>query len=211
MSRPTGKFFAILFAFAFFATTTATAQDASNDIIRPITKSGSAAFIFHLNGLGSFGLTGPVVGTTPGLGVKYFVADELALRILLGFSSSGSGPDSLKHTESGLGIGVGIENHFRPLYSTSPYVGAQLTFSTTGESDKVTGGEDTEDATSIGLGVFAGFDWFPTRGIALGGEMGLGFTTTSRSENKGGKEVDLPSSTNMGVNTNGNVHAIVYF
>jgi hypothetical protein len=215
MSRPAGKFFAAFFALVLFASTTAQAQDAaaSSDIIRPITKSGSAAFIFHINGLGSFGLSGPVVGSTPGVGVKYYIADEMALRVMLAFTSMGSGPDSLRHTESGLGIGVGVEHHFRPLYSTSPYVGAQVMFGTSGTAQGVgSAGDNTSDSTSIGLGVFAGFDWFPTRGIAIGAEMGLGFSTTSSSSQPaGGTSSDHPSVTNMGINPVGNVHAIVYF
>ena len=123
---------------------TSFAQD-KDDIIRPLTKSGSAAFLFNLGGFGTFGVAAPAIGSsfTAGagnvsltvspatVGFKYFLSDDMALRVLLGFSNSSSGADSIPSgaiSSTQFGIGAGIEMHMRPLYSTSPYVGAQVGF-----------------------------------------------------------------------------------
>jgi len=41
---------------------TSFAQD-KDDIIRPLTKSGSAAFLFNLGGFGTFGVAAPAIGS----------------------------------------------------------------------------------------------------------------------------------------------------
>jgi hypothetical protein len=113
------------------------AQDTNNDVIRPITKSGSAAFMFTLGGLGTFNLAAPSLGpglASAGFGMKYFLADDVALRVLLGMSmngktipANGTGSD-VTESDNTIGLGVGVEYHFRPLYSTSPYIGGQIGF-----------------------------------------------------------------------------------
>jgi hypothetical protein len=64
----------------------------------------------------------------------------------------------------------------------------------------------------------AGFDWFFTRGMAIGAEWGLGFTTSSSSTESGGTSVDGPSPNSIalgmvgsGISGSGSVHAVVYF
>jgi opacity protein-like surface antigen len=196
------------------------AQETNNDIIRPITKSGSAAFLFSMNGLGTFGIG--TVSLAPGLGgagfgMKYFIADDFALRVLLGFGSNSVGDDSTG-TNSMFGIGIGGEYHFRPLYSTSPYVGAQLGFQSNSETSKSGFGKSVHSTTAIGFAALAGFDWFFTRGIAVGAEYSLGIVTRSgETENtpttgSATTTEDTDSST-IGFNTagSGNVHVAVYF
>jgi len=207
----------------------------SNDIIRPITKAGSAAFLFTLGGFGTFNLAGPVVATvsnTPiaGAGMKYFISDDLGLRILLALGTSTKGADSIlpagKTASMNFGLGAALEYHFRPLYSTSPYIGGGVNFgSGTLTTTTKSGGTSTEvksSGTSIGLGVFAGFDWFFTRGIAIGAEYGLGFTTNSGSTtttvtpasgSSTSTTSDAPSNSGiaLGLNGSASVHAVVYF
>ena len=151
--------------------------------------------------------------------MKYFLSDDMALRVLIGLTNSSSGADSIapgKQATTDIGIGAGIEMHFRPLYSTSPYVGGQVTFNSnsTTTTTKDALGKDNDakvSGTTLGVGVFAGFDWFFTRGIALGGEMNLGFSTSSGSRTAGGTTVDSPSSTSIALSTSGSVHMVVYF
>jgi hypothetical protein len=57
----------------------------------------------------------------------------------------------------------------------------------------------------------AGFDWFWTRGLAIGAEYGLGFNSVSGTTTTGGTQVDNPSTTMIGFNGVGNVHLVVYF
>jgi outer membrane protein W len=207
---------------------TVRAQDNSNDVIRPLTKQGSAAMIFHLNGLGNFGLSGPTIGPgvrsvdsaggnsmVPGIGFKYFPTDDIAIRILLAFQGVESGKVDLpsgKYQRNSTGAGFGAEYHFRPLYSTSPYIGAQIAFFT--ENEKLT--VNTTDVynnkvTSFGVAALAGFDWFFTRGLALGGEMKLGFTSSSIVKKNPAGGNDEPTNTDIGIGTDGNVHLLVYF
>jgi len=210
------------------------AQTEPADIIRPLTKAGSAAFLFTLGGFGTFNVGAPPVGTVTnggvavtvaGAGMKYFISDDLALRVLLAFGNTSSGADSLatgKVVGTNFGIGAAIEYHFRPLYSTSPYVGGGVNFAMGNQTTtrKVgTADQDTKiSGTQLGVGVFAGFDWFFTRGLAIGAEYGLGFTTNSASTtvpngSGGTTTIDSPSSSaiTLALNGSASVHAVVYF
>ncbi len=203
------------------------------DIIRPLTKAGSAAFMFTFGGFGTFNLGAPVIGTVSsgttnqtvsGAGMKYFFSDDLALRLAFAFGTNSSGADTLtggKETNTNYGIGAAVEYHMRPLYSTSPYIGGGINFASASRTmtNKVgTADQDTKiSGTTFGVGIFAGFDWFFTRGIALGAEYGLGFATTSSSlttpNGTSSTTTDAPSSSSIGLGLNGaaSVHAVVYF
>jgi len=233
MSRSITKLTAAFVLIAGF-TLSAFAQDESN-IIRPITKSGSAAFVFNVSGLGAFGPAAQPIGTVSngstsavvsGAGVKYYLADELAAKILLAFGTTDDGNDETKTTNvttMQLGIGAMLEVHFGPLYSTSPYVGGGIMFATGSVSSKSTVGGTTVEGkgsgTQISIMAIAGFDWFFTRGIAIGAEWGLGFTTNSSSSESGGTSTDGPSPSSIGIGMTGSsgisgtgsVHAVVYF
>jgi opacity protein-like surface antigen len=214
------------------------AQD-KDDVIRPLTKSGSAAMVFTLSGFGTFGVGAPGIGTlavpTPngitafnttnqtiaGVGGKYFLSDDMALRFLLAFGTQSSGADTVNGgaiSATQFGIAAGLEWHMRPLYSTSPYVGAQVGYGMASVSSqvKVAGSDVTNkgSASVLGVSVFGGFDWFFTRGMAIGAEYALGFSTTSSSTTAGtNASVSAPSATAIGLGLNGgaNVHCIVYF
>ena len=220
MSRSLTKFLAFVLVAGFALS--AFAQDESN-IIRPITKSGSAAFVFNISGLGAFGPTAQPIGVlngapVAGVGLKYYLSDDLAAKVLLAFASTDDGVDSGGTTTTAFGIGAMVEAHFGPLYSTSPYLGGGIRFAS-GSSTRagVGGAADTKlSATQLTIMAIAGFDWFFTRGIAIGTEWGLGYTMNS-SDN--GVAPDEPSSSAIGlgmtsgggVSGSGSVHAVVYF
>lgn len=223
MSRSLTKFFAAFMLVSGLALS-ATAQDESN-IIRPITKSGSAAFVFNISGLGAFGPTAPAVGSvagTPvaGAGLKYYLGDDLAAKVLLAFGTTNDGLDSGGTSTTAFGIGAIVEVHFGPLYSTSPYVGGGIKFASGSRTVDILG-TDTDSETSgtqITIMAVAGFDWFFTRGIAIGTEWGLGYTMNSTDD--GVDATDEPTgsaiglgmtSTSGGISGSGSVHAVVYF
>jgi hypothetical protein len=211
------------------------AQDNDN-VIRPNTKAGSAAWMFTIGGLGTFGIgqmqigdavnlpsgSGVAAGAVLGAGYKYYLSDDLALRALLGFNTSSSGDEAKapgKYSTLAWGIAAGIEMHTHAVYSTSPYFGAQLSFAGANNDLKNTpsGGQTSETKNSgstFGIEVLAGFDWYFTRGIAVGAEYTLGFSSMSSSltSTSGGTSTttDAPSSTSIGISS-GNVHLIVHF
>jgi hypothetical protein len=231
MSRSFTKILALAFvlAFTFGIARTSVAQDADKDVNRPITAQGSAAFMFTINGLGSFGIGSPAIGGDTagpilfGVGGKWFFADDMALRVLLGFNSrsgNSGNPDSssAKPTQTQFGIGVGVEKHFRPLYSTSPYAGLQISFADQSTDDGAAGtATDQEKKTSsstFGVAALAGFDWFFTRGLALGAEMTLGFSSSSNSTTiaaGSSKTFDSQGVSVIALATGGNVHLVVNF
>lgn len=196
------------------------AQDNNNDIIRPITKQGSAAFMFTLGGLGTFNLSAPSLGPglgNAGFGMKYFLADDVALRVLLGLNMNStntpvSGGSDVTKTNNGFGLGVGVEYHFRPLYSTSPYIGGQIGFASGSTDNGLDAPLKVEtSSTSLSIAALAGFNWFFTRGLAVGAEYSLGFTSTNGTTTQGGTENDNPGTSMIGLGGVGSVHFIVYF
>jgi outer membrane protein W len=226
MSRSFTKFL-VMFVLAGGFALQALAQDDAN-IIRPITKSGSAAFVFNVTGLGAFGPAAQVIGTVgtqavAGAGLKYYLSDDLAAKILLAFGTTDDGddPDSALNTTSmQFGIGAIVEMHFGPLYSTSPYVGGGIKFANASTTNTQGENETVSSGSQITIMAVAGFDWFFTRGIAVGAEWGLGWTSSSTSTETNGQSSEndpSPSSIGLGMNSNagisgsGSVHAVVYF
>jgi len=219
MTRSFTKFVAAIIITLGFSSATF-AQDNNADIIRPITKQGSAAFLFTLQGLGTFGLGAPSIGSgdvvTAGAGMKYYLNDDLALRILLAFNNTSmknsDASDSAKPGTTQFGVGIGAEYHFRPLYSTSPYVGGQISFTNSATDNDLTGDAKVKTSrNSFAVAALAGFDWFFTRGMAAGAEYQLGFATTGGTVTVGSNSTDLATNTTIGLSGGGNVHLVVYF
>ncbi len=228
-----------------FVATASMAQETEN-IIRPSTKSGSAAMYFDFGGLGSMAMTNVVAqflfsgsgtgSTIPnaivyGAGIKTYLADEFALRASLGFSTSTDGDADPAKSSDGkttgtfFGLNAGVEFHTKALYSLSPYFGGLVSFasgSSTNTKDQVaiTSGKNTTlatttsetkvSATAFGVEALAGFDWYIFRGVAIGGEFGLGFGSGSGSRTSGGTTVDSPSSTEIAIGS-GSVHLLFNF
>jgi len=223
------------YAFSLFLlisiTTASYGQDDAN-MARPNTKAGSAAWMFSFGGLSTLGLNTFNVannfGGVAAAGWKWYFADDMAVRALLGFTTGSSGADTVgpnyHNSATAFGIAAGIEMHTHPVYSTSPYFGAQVSFGTGSNDQTINKSADqafTEvktSGTAFGIGVLAGFDWYFTKGIAIGGEYMLGFSTMSGSRtttNSAGTSVtsDAPSSTSFGIGSgsNANVHLVVHF
>ncbi len=220
--------FAFVLVFTFGLTRTTFAQDnTDNSVIKPLTAQGSAAFLFTITGLGEFGIGSPGIGGDTagpilfGVGGKWYISDDLALRVLASLRTHSGDPSlpdstSAKPSSTEFGIGVGVEKHFRPLYSTSPYVGAQVSFADASTDNGATGNAEFKTSSStFGVAVLAGFDWFFTRGMAAGAEMALGFNSTSNSHTEptetGTTTVNGQSVTTIALATGGDVHLVVYF
>lgn len=222
MSRSFTKIvaFAFVLTFTFGIARTSFAQDdADKGVISPITKQGSTAMIFELAGIGTFGFSGPgILGlNTPAVGAKYFISDGLDLFVLAGLNTV-SGGDSTPSTQSAkesttqFGIAAGVQSHCRGLYSTSPYWGGMVSFSSSSYDNGGSGNSDIKSSgTTFGIAALAGFDWFFTRGLCLGGEMTLGFKSTSGSFTEEGTTTDYQGASTIALATGGNVHLDVFF
>ncbi len=223
MSRSFTKIvvFAFVLTFTFGVARTSFAQD--DNIVHPITKQGSAAMIFELAGVGTFGFTGPGIlgyNAMPAVGAKYFISDDMAIFVLAGLSTlSGSdttpSSQSAKQSSTAFGLAAGFQMHMRPLYSTSPYWGAMVSFGSYSYDNGGTSGTDGTDykssSSAFGIAALAGFDWFFTHGLALGGDVSLGFKSTSGSQTAGGTTSDTQGTTVISLATNASVHLNVFF
>lgn len=146
------------------------------------------------------------------LRLRYFMKDDMAIRVRLGLGSSSS-TDKIADaagtttaeikTNSGFGIMLapGIEKHFAGTSKLSPFVGAQLMigFSTAATTEVTNANKSVPTAADVkngdsykldagsnlgfGLGLIMGADYYITDGIFVGGEMGLGlFNMTSNGD-----------------------------
>lgn len=202
--------------------TASMAQD-NDDMARPITKSGSAAFLFNLSGIGTFGMSAQPIGTVSngstsqtvaGVGMKYYISDGGALKILFAFATSDNGATDDANSSSGMQLGIGAvyEHHFGPLYSTSPYIGGGLRYAMASSTSGTGTSERKDNGSQLSIGAVAGFDWFFTKGLALGAEYNLGYTMNSSGGSTGGTDdADHASPSAIGIGGGGSVHFIAYF
>lgn len=135
---------------------------------------------------------------------RYFKSSTMAIRV--GFSlsmSSESTPDikqvgadneaELTDTKSSFGFALnpGVEWHWAGTDRLSPYWGLELNFSTTSSSeiDEELDGttadlkdsyesETTNSSATIGLNAVLGADWYFSKSIYMGTEVGFGFAST---------------------------------
>lgn len=157
--------------------------------------------------------TSAISYSLPGeLRLRYFMKDDMAIRVRLGLGSTsstskvadGAGTTTAEvKTNSGFGIMLapGVEKHFAGTSKLSPFVGAQLminysTAATVEVSNAATPNPSAGDVKSgdsfksdggsrlgLGLGLIMGADYYITDGIFVGGEMGLGlFNMTSNGD-----------------------------
>jgi hypothetical protein len=192
--------------------------------------------------------TSPISVSTPYLKGRYFLQDDLALRIKLNVGSSSTSQDftnsdtssavttgTWETSSSSFTIGAGIEKHFAGTERLSPYIGAEIMF-TSGSSDE-TGSNagpdfsgnpgfdegrvysrDNGSSSTFGVGIFGGADYYFINNVYLGVEVGWAFSSTSNGDVKvsdvttvGGNTTTIQftspggSSSSLGVNTNSGI------
>ena len=116
----------------------------------------------------------------PSVRARYFLKDNMAGRLNLGYSST-SFDDS--NSVSGNSIGLGFEYHLAGNDKMSPYFSAGLNF---GGSNVTTNGVEAK-TSSLGLGIGAGLDYYVAENIYLGLEIGLlnyGSATSGEGDNE---------------------------
>ncbi len=121
----------------------------------------------------------------PDVRLRYFLKDNMAARLTLGYSSSS---DTIAGSSNS--IGLGFEYHLAGNDKMSPYFAAGLNFGGTKTGDVV-----ENKASSLGVGISAGLDYYIRENIYVGLEIGL----LNYSSNKAG---DADATTGMGLGGN---------
>jgi len=187
------------------------------------TKAGDKAWLFTLNGLSTLG----VGGYNGGLGLLYYLNDDLGLTVGLGFSTSstttkapaGSGGADQKESSLGLTLSPGVRFN---LASSGPVVGyagvgvlVGISSETTENPNHVSGNKVETSSTSIGAGVTVGAEWFAWSNVSLGASYSLAFTTSSgkTKTTSGGTttEQDAPSTTTIATTPSGAFTLSIYW
>ena len=113
----------------------------------------------------------------PDVRLRYFLKDNMAARLTLGYSSS-----SDTTAGSSNSIGLGFEYHLAGNDKMSPYFAAGLNFGGTKTGDVV-----ENKTSSLGVGISAGLDYYVAENIYLGLEIGLlnyGSATSGEGDNE---------------------------
>ncbi len=187
------------------------------------TKEGDKAWLFTLSGLSNLG----VGGYNGGLGLLYYLSDDLGLTAGLGFSTSstttkapaGSGGADQKESSLGLTLSPGVRFN---LASSGPIVGyagigvlVGIANETTENPNHVSGDKVETSSTSIGAAVTLGAEWFAWSNVSLGASYSLAFTTSSGKvkTTSGGTttEQDAPSTTTIATTPSGTFTLSIYW
>ena len=192
----------------------------ADDGVMPKTKMGDKALLFTINGFGNFGIGNSPVGTVPsyttagvlqstnlsGFGMKYYLADNLALRGSLAFglqsSTTKSAAGDNKSSQMMFGLLPGVQYHISRLGPVTAYVGGWAVIGIwSGSSTPAGGAESKASGTVFGAGGMLGAEFYPWDNISLGAEYQLGLTaSSSKVEPAGAASQDGPSITNVGIN-----------
>jgi hypothetical protein len=137
----------------------------------PDTDEESMQLMFEFNGLGQLGLD--TYGG--GLGLRYFIDnDGLAGRLSLNAGYRTDEEDGDKTTRSLIGGSFIIEKFLNPQSSVSPFVGIGVAYFYSTEKEPTDEGELEVKTSTIEVPLVAGFQWWFTDALALGGEYRWG-------------------------------------
>ena len=162
------------------------------------------------------------------LRLRYFSSADMAIRVGISVTSSsttdvqlGAGTDGKgeledKSSSFGFAISPGIEMHWEGTDRLSPYYGAEINFAMTSDTDtdqswdgtKTVEAETTNGSTTFGVNLLLGADYYFSKSIYMGTEVGFGFASTSNADTEAtppvGDKVVTPngSSFNLGPNFN---------
>jgi len=122
-----------------------------------------------------------------GIGIKYFVSDQISLLGSLGFGSESitteNGTNSKTETSTTyFGLSIDADYHLPDLYNISTYFGANINIGSLSREETYPNNNVEYSSSSFGIGLNIGFDWFFTEGISLGGKYALGFKSLTEPE-----------------------------
>jgi hypothetical protein len=129
---------------------------------------------------------------SPMLKGRYFLSDNTALRVQLGFisgSRTAKGENAAnqatksKVSRNGFALAVGLEKHFSGAERLSTYAGADLLLGFASAKSSFNDGTNTfsgkQNAFGFGLRAVTGFDYYFIPKVYLGAELGLGISYDS--------------------------------
>lgn len=132
-----------------------------------------------------------VTAVSPMLKARYFIADDVVLRVQLGILSASRTmknevagvSTSDKLSKGGFALALGVEKHFSGAERLSTYAGADILFGTASAKSVTDNGTTalTSKQGSFGFGVrvVTGFDYYFIPKVYLGAELGLGVSSNS--------------------------------
>jgi opacity protein-like surface antigen len=186
------------------------------------TKAGDKAWLFTLSGLSNLG----VGGYNGGLGLLYYLNDDLGLTVGLGFSTSstttkaptGGGEDETKSSLE-LTLSPGVRFNIASSGPVVGYAGVGVLVGISSETTKnlryIKDDKEEKSSTSIGAGVTVGAEWFAWSNVSLGASYSLAFTTSSgkTKTTSGGTttEQDAPSTTTIATTPSGAFTLSIYW
>jgi opacity protein-like surface antigen len=164
---------------------------------KPVTNKGAKALLFDLGGLASLS-AGNYGG---GLGAKYYIATDLALRLSLGFRTSSETEKNIQNplpagrlaesklTSTAFTITPAVTYNIAKTSTVAAYVGGMLSFTAAqdkreGNNTNLNVGFDSgesyrESTTAWGIAGILGVEWFPWENISFSGEYRLGYSYSS--------------------------------
>jgi hypothetical protein len=136
----------------------------------PDTDEGSLQMLFEFNGLTALDLE----VYAGGLGMRYFLDDEgLAFRFSVNAGYRTDEEDEDKETLSLIGGSILIEKFLEPISSVAPYGGIGFAGFYSSLKEPTEEGELKTTKYIIEVPAVAGFQWWFTEAVALGGEYRL--------------------------------------
>ena len=187
------------------------------------TKQGDKAWLFTLSGLSNLG----VGGYNGGVGLLYYLSNDLGLTVGLGFGTAnkttkapaGSGGADQKESQLQLTFSPGLRFN---IASSGPVVGyagvgvfVGIGSQTVENPNYVSGNKVETSSTSFGAGVTIGAEWFAWSNVSLGASYSLSFSTSSgkTKTTTGGTttEQDAPSQTVITTSPSGAFTLSIYW
>jgi len=127
-----------------------------------------------------------------GLGFRYFLNDGKAIRVGVNIAiGSWEVKDAWEQSCTEFGLSLIYEKYLPHIHSVAPYLGAGVGFVYAKGDEKWNDGEDEWECSSNIFSVMgvAGFQWYFTEGMSLGGEYRPGFHFESGEETENGDTV----------------------
>ena len=209
----------IIAASMLAATFAANAQDPSlapTRLYKPVAGNVTAEIGFLTGGVSANPTRlqdGPFGELTPQLKFRYFLQDQIALRVGFGYTKTattnkyyeaapGSGEGFERDALSRFGLNLGLEKHFTGTGRLSTYAGADILFQKVGASTKWENSDGNgfvdgqtrqtkgfsvnggEASVGFGLRAVAGADYYFVEKVYLGAEMGWGFIASKNGKTK---------------------------